>query len=287
MARPTKRGLDYFPIDIDMDQDDKLCVIEAKHQDGFKIIIKLLMEIYREGYFKAWSEQAALAFSGRKGIPVEDVTAVVETALQIGFFSQEMYERHGILTSAGIQRRYIGGAQGRERINLCTHYALVSAREFVDFIRKKLVFSDETQVSGQKTGVSWQTILVSGQKTQNGVSGQKTPVSGPFSTQREGGKKEREEREGTGGRETHNPPPAAPAGERPPAVQPATSGADPDDTPDLPEPAIPLDGLPPELRAKVNDRRRRTYGMTAKTAEPRAAPTAVESPELEPFEETP
>lgn len=286
MARPTKKGLDYFPIDIDMDQDDKLCVIEAKHQDGFKIIIKLLMEIYREGYFKAWSEQAALAFSGRKGIPAEDVTAVVQTALEIGFFSPEMYERHGILTSAGIQRRYIGGAQGRERINLCTRYALVSEREFVDFIRKKLVFSDETRVSGQKTGVSWQTILVSGQETPDRVSGPKTPVSGPFSTQREGGKKEREEREGTGGRETHAPPAAAPAGSKRPAGRPASNDAGQDETQDLPEPSIPLDGLPPELRAKVNDRRRHTYGLV-KNAEPRAAPMSVESPELEPFEESP
>lgn len=31
MARPTKTGLEYFPLDVDMDQDDKLFFIEAKY----------------------------------------------------------------------------------------------------------------------------------------------------------------------------------------------------------------------------------------------------------------
>jgi len=29
MARPTKTGLDYFPLDVDMDNDDKIALIEA------------------------------------------------------------------------------------------------------------------------------------------------------------------------------------------------------------------------------------------------------------------
>jgi len=31
MARPQKNGLDYFPLDVDMDQDDKIALIEAQH----------------------------------------------------------------------------------------------------------------------------------------------------------------------------------------------------------------------------------------------------------------
>ena len=29
MARPQKNGLDYFPLDVDMDQDDKIALIEV------------------------------------------------------------------------------------------------------------------------------------------------------------------------------------------------------------------------------------------------------------------
>lgn len=43
MARPQKQGLDYFPIDTNMDQDDKIALIESKHSvTGFGVLIKLL-----------------------------------------------------------------------------------------------------------------------------------------------------------------------------------------------------------------------------------------------------
>ena len=45
MARPIKSGLDYFPLDVDIDQDDKVAIIEAEHgMLGFGIVIKLLNE---------------------------------------------------------------------------------------------------------------------------------------------------------------------------------------------------------------------------------------------------
>ena len=31
MARPLKEGLDYFPLDVDVDQDDKVAIIEGMH----------------------------------------------------------------------------------------------------------------------------------------------------------------------------------------------------------------------------------------------------------------
>jgi hypothetical protein len=57
MARPQKEGLDYFPLDVDMDQDDKLFFIEAKHGlIGFAIVVRLLMQIYKEGYYKHYDD---------------------------------------------------------------------------------------------------------------------------------------------------------------------------------------------------------------------------------------
>ena len=38
MARPQKNGLDYFPLDVDMDQDDKIALIEAQHCYSYKTI---------------------------------------------------------------------------------------------------------------------------------------------------------------------------------------------------------------------------------------------------------
>lgn len=43
MARYLKSGLDYFPLNVDIDQDDKMALIEAQYGIvGFGIVIKFL-----------------------------------------------------------------------------------------------------------------------------------------------------------------------------------------------------------------------------------------------------
>ena len=51
MARPLQTGLNYFPLDVTFDQDDKIALIESDYGiEGFTVIVKLLMKIYSEGY---------------------------------------------------------------------------------------------------------------------------------------------------------------------------------------------------------------------------------------------
>ena len=50
MARPNKQGVDYFPLDIHL--DDKFKFIEIKYKlEGFAIVIKLLQRMYEHGYW--------------------------------------------------------------------------------------------------------------------------------------------------------------------------------------------------------------------------------------------
>ena len=47
MARPIKDGVDYFPLDVNLDM--KFRLLEAKHGIvGFGIIIKLFQRIYAD-----------------------------------------------------------------------------------------------------------------------------------------------------------------------------------------------------------------------------------------------
>ena len=140
MARPLKQGLDYFPVDIDMDQDDKIYMIEAELGElAFGRLMKLLMEIYRGGYFKRWGEEEELVFSGKKGFPVEEIRRLVACAIRRGFFDAGLYEAHGILTSAGIQKRYVQACENRKRIVLQEQYCLVDPEDFKDKITVRLV----------------------------------------------------------------------------------------------------------------------------------------------------
>jgi hypothetical protein len=59
MSRPIKQGLDYFPMDVEV--DDKIELIEAKHGiSGFGILVKLFQKIYKEGYYLNWNEETLL-----------------------------------------------------------------------------------------------------------------------------------------------------------------------------------------------------------------------------------
>lgn len=87
MARPQKNGLDYFPLDVDIDQDDKVALIEAQHGiTGFAIVIKLLMKIYKNSYFYEWTEKEQLLFSKRVNVDINQVNVVINDCVKWGLF---------------------------------------------------------------------------------------------------------------------------------------------------------------------------------------------------------
>ncbi|MCC2250041.1 DUF4373 domain-containing protein [Virgibacillus sp. AGTR] len=130
MARPTKEGLDYFPLDVDIDQDDKIALIEATHGlEGFGIIIKLLMKIYDNSYFYKWGEKEQLLFSRRVNVNINRVNDIINDCVKWGIFSKRLYEQHEILSSAGIQRRYLEASSRRKQVNITSDYLLLDEKE--------------------------------------------------------------------------------------------------------------------------------------------------------------
>lgn len=127
MARPPKDGLDYFPLDVNMDQDDKVIVIFAKYGiEGFGILIKLLMEIYKNGYSYQWTEKEQLIFSSRVSVDINKVNELVNDCIKWGFFNKEIYESHQVLTSKGIQNRYLLATSRRVNVDINEDIKLVS-----------------------------------------------------------------------------------------------------------------------------------------------------------------
>ncbi|MFD9627712.1 DUF4373 domain-containing protein [Peribacillus muralis] len=132
MARPKKEGLDYFPLDVDMDQDDKIALIEAKHGiTGFGITLKLLMKIYKEGYFYRWTEREQLLFSRRINVNINTVQEIVNDCINWGLFDLEIFDKHKVLTSKGIQTRYIEAIVRRKYVTLHEDFLLIDYREHI------------------------------------------------------------------------------------------------------------------------------------------------------------
>ena len=124
MARPGKQGVDYFPLDVHM--DDKFKFIEIKHGlEGFAIVVKLMQRIYSLGYWCKWTEDELLLFSDEIKSNPDKVQSVVNECLKRDVFNKDLYETYNILTSTGIQKRYKEIVKRRKNVEVYTDYLLI------------------------------------------------------------------------------------------------------------------------------------------------------------------
>ncbi|MCQ4023175.1 MULTISPECIES: DUF4373 domain-containing protein [unclassified Ruminococcus] len=132
MARFQKDGIDYFPLDVAL--DDKFALIEAEFGlKGFAVVIKLFQKIYGEqGYYCEWLPEIELLFSHKIGENRGFISAVVAAAVKRSIFDRDMYMRRRILTSHGIQRRYFDAASRRKEVAADGRYLLLSKSELPD-----------------------------------------------------------------------------------------------------------------------------------------------------------
>ena len=139
MARPKQDGLLYFSFDTDFFYADKrIKRLQAKFEnDGLIFYIYLLTEIYRNGYYISWDEDAA-----------EDASA--DLNLKEGFIEQVLTYLRGrsllkmrtlstgvtIITSPGIQKRYQEAVKSRKRdVNVDSEIWLLNTNETAAYIK--------------------------------------------------------------------------------------------------------------------------------------------------------
>ncbi len=148
-GRQNKVGLDYFDLDCHM--DDKIKLIEAEYGlKGFAIVVKLYQSIYAGfGYYCEWTPDTALLWAMQLGIshggdfgkldnadesslpgfPKNLITNVVSASIRRGIFSEQLFNKYHILTSSGIQKRYLNATSKREKVEMKKEYLLISVPE--------------------------------------------------------------------------------------------------------------------------------------------------------------
>ena len=120
MGRNLKKGLDYFPLDIDFFDDEKVLFVSSKYGlKGDAILIRLLVRIYRQGYSLKWDDNIALLFALSAGDinELNIVKNVVNECFKWEFFDPDIFKKFGLLTSRGIQKRYSKICQDAKRKN--------------------------------------------------------------------------------------------------------------------------------------------------------------------------
>ena len=146
-GRQNKVGLDYFELDCHM--DEKIELIEAEYGlKGFAIVVKLYQSIFSGfGYYCEWFPDISVLWARRLGLshggdygsvgsasdegslpgfPKNLINDVVAASIRRNIFSKELFQRYGILTSSGIQKRYLSATSKREKVELKKEYLLIS-----------------------------------------------------------------------------------------------------------------------------------------------------------------
>lgn len=124
MARPTRQGVDYFPLDIHL--DDKFKFIQIKYGlEGFAAVIKLMQKIYSYGYWYQWEEDEVLIFAHENNIDKDVLLQIVQESIERDIFDKELYDKYSILTSRGIQKRYKEIVRRRKDVEVVEEYLLV------------------------------------------------------------------------------------------------------------------------------------------------------------------
>lgn len=120
MARPSKQGIEYFPLDVDLDSDDKLSMIIGEFGiKGELIYTKLLGWIYKHnGYYTAWDEMEQLKFAKRVayiGSPsVSLINEIVARCIKWGLFEKSVFDSLQVLTSKRIQMTWQDATRKRK-----------------------------------------------------------------------------------------------------------------------------------------------------------------------------
>lgn len=142
MARPIKKGIDYFPMDVSFLDDMKIRKIKKACGDtGITMLIYLLSNIYKdEGYFMMWDDDVRFLVADDVGTSEMAAQELVNKALKVDFFNRNLFDKYGILTSYGIQSRYRKASYKKTNNQLNKQYDLVSSTD-------NLVSGDDNSVN--------------------------------------------------------------------------------------------------------------------------------------------
>lgn len=140
-GRPPKESLDYSSWDVSiLDNDEKIdMLIDSQGIGAFTVYFYLCQKAFgTKGYYLEWnySRCATIARKLGKGACAEFVKNVVDKCFQCCLFDKELFELHGILTSKGIQRRFLIVAKDRTAPKINEDFWLLDDKESAGLVSR-------------------------------------------------------------------------------------------------------------------------------------------------------
>ena len=128
MARPPKVGLDYFPLDVNFLNDLKTKkIVRSYGASAVAVALNVFINIYRDnGYYAECDDDFTFLIADELKLDEEYTKNVIKKMVEVDFFNKNLYENHKILTSIGIQKRYILASGRRVRSKINSVYDLIN-----------------------------------------------------------------------------------------------------------------------------------------------------------------
>lgn len=128
MARPAKDGLEYWPIDCGFFRDRKIKLLRKEFGvTGVYLVLLMLNKIYEgNGYYIIWDDDECALVSDECNIEDQVVNEVVKGCLRRSIFDNGVFQVFGVLTSRGIQKRYLNAiGHNRTQVTFIEEYFLL------------------------------------------------------------------------------------------------------------------------------------------------------------------
>lgn len=122
-------GISYFPHFVKPTDAVRLVQIEFGII-GYAIIYKLYERIFSNGYYCSWNDKILKLFALEDcRTDVETVAGIVDLCLSEGVFSDKLFEKYQILTSAEIQRAYYFALFLKKDIEFDSRFCLINLKK--------------------------------------------------------------------------------------------------------------------------------------------------------------
>lgn len=106
-SRQTKKGLEFFPFDVNFYNDIKIKKLIKNHgAKSISVYMYLLCIIYENGYYLKWDKDLPFFISDITGCKETYVLDVINYCITVELFNKEFYDSESVLTSISIQNRY-------------------------------------------------------------------------------------------------------------------------------------------------------------------------------------
>ena len=152
MARISKSGLDYFPLDVNFLQDRKVRRISSRHHAaGIAALTSLFCLIYKEkGYYVPWNQDTLFDVAQEACCEEAEMQAIIDDCLAVGLFDPHIYKVYSVLTSQVIQEQYhkiITDSRRKYKLPL-EHFWLITDGETE---QQKDIYATKTGINAAKS----------------------------------------------------------------------------------------------------------------------------------------